>query len=414
MKPPSYPLVRILGIIAVASNLLCFVASQRGDHLNADFKMFYATAEALRTGNGSRIYDSSLAMQLEAEAVPGLHSADVQVYTHPPFELVFYLPLSFLPYRTAFFLWQIASICLALFSASVLAALAETNFKLTIYALVLGSFPFLESLLIGQDSALLLLFLTAALFAFQKGNYSLAGALLSVALFRFPLIVPLAALLSARRPQLLKGILPVGLLLGVLSLILVGPSGVLAYAEYLIRMARDSGTQISELYHIDPRKMPTLRGLAFLIHVPVAALPLGLLIALACVWSIWQSEDPMRQFSVAILGACLLSPHSLLHDLAILAIPTALLGTPALPLLGFYLAPVVFWSYPPTQALLAILIVLSVILVARETFSEHTLFSSSSGRCGKTASGRPEAEDGSAPAIAGVRGEGPRRRIRSL
>ena len=83
------------------------------------------------------------------------------------------------------------------------------------HILVLGSFPFFILLMFQQDSALLLLFVTLALRAFQKNEDSFAGAYLAMALFRFPIVVPLIALLCLRRPRLWKGAIPVILILGI-------------------------------------------------------------------------------------------------------------------------------------------------------------------------------------------------------
>jgi len=357
------------GIIALLMNVLCFVATERSNFKTGmqrgDFKMFYAAATALRAGKGSLVYDRALETKLQRSIFPDLSESGVQVYTHPPFELLFYLPFSFLPYLTACFLWQLASVGLALVSASLLAQCPGKQSGVSPYILVLGSFPFFILLMFQQDSALLLFFMTLALRAFQENRDSFAGAFLAMALFRFPIVVPLIALLCLRRPRLLKGVIPVILILGIISITLVKPAGVLAYGEYLLRMTRDSSMRVSDLYQIDPRMMPTLRGLFFLFHLPFVAPIAGMITILACARIIRRSGDSAFQFAIAVTGALLLSPHSLMHDLTLIAIPAAFLGKPAAPMLVFYLAPVMVLFYPQAQALLAIPLLVAVGLSLR-------------------------------------------------
>ena len=352
------------GIVALLMNVLCFVATERSNFKTGmergDFKMFYAAATALRMGKGPLVYDRALETKLQRGLFPELSESGVQVYTHPPFELLIYLPFSFLPYRTACFLWQLASAGLALVSAGVLARCPGKQSTVSAYVLVLGSFPFFTLLMFQQDSALLLLFVTLALRAFQENKDSSAGAFLAMTLFRFPIVVPLIALLSMRRPRLLKGVMPVTLVLGIISIMLVKPAGVLAYGEYLLRMTRDSSMRVSAIYQIDPRMMPTLRGLFFLFHVPFVAPIACLITILACARIMRKTADPAFQFAVAVIGALLLSPHSLMHDLVLIAIPAAFLGKAAAPMLTFYLAPVMVLFYPHAQALLAVPLLVAV------------------------------------------------------
>jgi hypothetical protein len=366
------------GIIALLMNVLCFVVTERSNYKTGmqrgDFKMFYAAATALRTGKGSLVYDRALETKLQRDIFPELSESGVQVYTHPPFELLVYLPFSFLPYRTACFLWQLASVGLAVVSASMLARCPGKQSRVSAYILVLGSFPFFILLMFQQDSALLLLFATLALRAFQENKDSLAGAFLAMALFRFPIVLPLLGLLCMRRPRLLKGAIPVVLLLGIISISLVKPAGVLAYGEYLLRMTRDSSMRVSDIYQIDPRMMPTLRGLFFLSHVPFVAPIACVITILVCARIMRRSPDSAFQFAVAVIGALLLSPHSLMHDLTLIAIPAAFLGEAAAPMLTFYLAPFMVLFYPQAQAWLAIPLLAALGLsLSRRSLTKHQI-----------------------------------------
>jgi lipid-A-disaccharide synthase-like uncharacterized protein len=167
---------------AIALNLLIFFLVQYGnrDLQRGDFKMFYTAAVALRSGHRADLYDPSLHMALQQKIVPDLPRSEAKVYTHPPFELLAYLPLSFFSYRTACYLW------LAIFLAlSFVAARALGN-----YVPVFGSFPMLIAVLEQQDSILILLAAVGCWAALRKERWMLAGVMLGAGLIRFPIFIP--------------------------------------------------------------------------------------------------------------------------------------------------------------------------------------------------------------------------------
>lgn len=362
--------VVVAGIL-IGLNLAIFVLVQRlnADFVKGDFKMFYTAAIALRSGHGSQLYSRDIYVSLQRQLLPSLPLRDVKVYTHPPYELLVFLPLSFIPYKVAGYCWLAATVLIGVLCGRMLSS----------YAAVLGLFPFLAMLLEQQDSVLALLVLIACWLALAKGGEAQAGFILGLGLFKFPIVLPLALILLFWRPRLLKGLAISGTLVALLSFAMVGSSGMRSYANYLLTMAHASSAGVSERYQIDPRTYPTLRGLTYELAtsgsesaspaaIKAMSVALGLLdlLCLAAAWKFMRSgAHPEAKFAFAVLLALLLSFHLLMHDFVLLALPFTLLrGLPARwALAPFYLSPLVYFFYPPSHAWQAIFLIVGCLLI---------------------------------------------------
>ncbi len=361
----------LVAALLIALNLIAFVLVQRGnpDFEKGDFKMFYTAAIALRSGHASDLYTRDLHVSMQRQLLPSLPLSDVKVYTHAPYELLVYLPLSFLPYTAACYCWLALTLLLAVLCGRMLPG----------YAAVLGLFPFLVVMLEQQDSVLVLLILLGCWLALRRDLDSRAGFLLGLGLFRFQIIIPLALMLLFWKPKLLRGFALSATLVGLLSLVMVGPAGLRAYVGYVSAMAHDSAAAVSQRYQIDPRTNPTLRGLAYELtsrgavsvspttaRLLPASLGLAYLLSLAFAWKFMRTKtNPEVKFAFAVLLALLLSFHLLMHDLVLLALPFVLLRghLSRWPLLPFYFAPLIYCFYPHAQAWLALLLVSSCFLI---------------------------------------------------
>lgn len=358
-----------VGIFLIAFNLIAFILVQRFNPRfeKGDFKMFYTAALALRTGHASDLYSRDLHVRLQRDIVPTLPLQDVKVYTHPPYELLAFLPFSFLPYEGACYGWLILTLVVSVICGRLLSG----------YWIVLGLFPFLVTMLEQQDSALALLLLIGCWFALKKNNDAEAGLWLGLAFFKFPIVIPLAVLLLFWRPSLLKGLALSAVMVFLLSLVLVGPIGLRSYLNYVSRMAHQSAAAVSKQYQIDPRTSPTLRGLTYEIVSggnetanPLLPVLLGALdlFGIAVGWKFMRSGAPETwKFTFALLLALLLSFHLLMHDLLLLALPFSLLqGSRARwPLAFFYFTPLVYLFYPHAQAWLSLFLIAAVVMMWR-------------------------------------------------
>lgn len=366
----SRPGCLILAVLVIGLNAAFFLLIQRSnaDLLKGDFKMFYTAAVALRSGHAADLYNRDYYMSMQHRLLPSLPASDTKTYTHPPYELIIFWPLSFLSYKVAGYCWLVTSILLGIACGRMLAS----------YVAVLGLFSFLAMLLEQQDSILALLILICCWRALRGGREVLAGFLLGLALFKFQIVLPLALVLLFWRPAIWKGLAMSGALVALLSLVLVGPAGIRSYLRYVSAMARESTAAVSQRYQMDPRTNPTLRGLTYELisggrvavsgsaarAVPLAAALLDLL-CIAVAAKFMRSNAPAEtKFAVAVLSALLVSFHLLMHDLVWLAIPFTLLrGFSARWALAiFYLAPIVYLFYPSSQSWLALAIITAFCL----------------------------------------------------
>jgi hypothetical protein len=292
---------------------------------------FYLAGTIINQGNHSDLYDEAFQLSLR-ERLFGPR-VGVDVYLHPPFEALFFSPLARLPYPAAYFLWDLMNLmmfaaCLHLLKRSALHFDADSRLLFTLALAV----PLISTLGEGQDSILLLLLFVSAFINLKKGRDFWAGSALGASFFRFQLAIPfLLVFLALRRWRVVLGALVVSLFLGVVSLFLVGWRGMERYGQLLI--ARMGGT------YSPAAQMPTVRG--FIDTVVAGRVNEGLSTILVIVSSLalldwllgkWGGRpwNPAARtfdllFSLSLVVAFLLSFHSLVHTLVVLALPMLLL-----------------------------------------------------------------------------------------
>lgn len=343
----SFDTPLFLGVVALCilvSNLALFYAKRDGLPYR-DFKIFYSGARILGAYPGTELYNFDLQARVQRELLR-IKTEEALPYNHPPFELLLFLPLAGLSYSPGFYLWIAISIACGVAGAKLigreLPRLREI-WRWMPYALVVCLFPFFMVILEGQDSALALLLLVAAWVSMRRGADARGGFWLGLALFKFQVILPLAFILAFRRPKLLKGFSVSAALLGLISLIMIRPAGVISYIYALTGMARASSQGVSLKFGMDPRLIPNLRGLTYgivsggggtLAHTWATGVivAVGLISLAVLVWTIRlvvpahadSVEGFDLAFSLAVIISLLLSFHILAHDLVLLAVPFAI------------------------------------------------------------------------------------------
>ena len=295
--------------------------------------------------SGDGVYNLDLQARVQTELL-NIKTEEALPYNHPPFELLPFLPLAGLSYSLAFYLWIAISIACGIVSAKLigreLPRLREIWMWMP-YALVVCLFPFFMVILEGQDSVLALLLLVAAWVSMRRREDASGGFWLGLALFKFQVILPLTFILAFRKPKLLKGFSISAALVGLISLMMIRPAGVISYIYLLTGMARASSEGVSLKFGMDPRLIPNLRGLTYgIVSAGGGALShswatgvivaVGLISLAALVWTIRlvapahadSVEGFDLAFSLAVIVSLLLSFHILAHDLVLLAVPFAI------------------------------------------------------------------------------------------
>src|SRR6266404_3094584 len=163
MRPvPYYVLALALSLpaVLVGVEIPSFLRlGTRGLGLQSDFRVFHTPAYMLRTQQQRNIYDfasihrnADLKVAADNGAVP---------YLHPAYEAVLFIPLSFLPYRSAYLVWAGVNFAVLAWIYFLLRPRLEHLRDLgpcwISPGLLLGFFPVAYAILAGQDSLLLLL-----------------------------------------------------------------------------------------------------------------------------------------------------------------------------------------------------------------------------------------------------------------
>jgi hypothetical protein len=184
----------LLVLLSALTAFFCahFSASSHG----TDFPDFYSASRLLIAGHGHELYDVQVQRQFQSRYVGRVGT----LYIHPPFEAVLYLVVAWLPLNSAYTLWTVLNLAFLTLIARKLASevLPTWDWRLLLMA-SLTFVPVLLNFLQGQDSVLLLLFVTLAFTALRSNRAFAAGCWLGLGLFKFNLVLPLALVLALQK-----------------------------------------------------------------------------------------------------------------------------------------------------------------------------------------------------------------------
>ena len=296
---------------------------------------------------------------------PGLYRHDLQSkllggHDTPFFRAPFYAwmlrPLLRFNFALALFLLNLAA------TAAVILLLPRSlgKYRYGFSPLVVLFIPLALNFSVEQDGPLVLLILSLSLVAEGAGWSFLAGVILALTLEKPSLFLLLPVVVAVqRRFQMLWGYVACACVLAIFSFWFVGVSGIKDYVNLVGQ------------YALTPDKMPTARGIAANLRLPLLW---PLLTALGTAATLWtaRSESFKAAFCIGIVGSLFVSPQSYAHDCAILLLPvlyfvfngspvqkvaSALWLVPAAPLAYLLPAP---WS--AGTALLVLLLLCSVTI----------------------------------------------------
>jgi hypothetical protein len=294
-----------------------------------DFTIFYTAGSMVRNGQVSTLYDLSAQYRTQREFAPDVRIRKAALpYNHPPFEALLFVPFSSLAYVPAFLLWTALSLLLLAASLTLLRTFAEIRaLSPALLALAAaGFFPVAISLIQGQDTVLLLLIVVASMILMSRTRAATAGAVLALGLFKPHFAGPLALLLAARRPRLLAGFVPMGIVLAGVSVATLGWNGAFHYIGFVLHL-ESSGAGGA----IGANDMPNLRGLIDTLAGSRTGTGLSQLVVLVISVGLYSATlrhirkfvDIQSAFALATVVTILISYHGLPYDL-ILLLPVAL------------------------------------------------------------------------------------------
>jgi hypothetical protein len=309
---------------------------------NNDFVAFYTAARMFWDGKGAQLYDLREQTACQEEI---LRSLDTQfrfkdgllAYNHPPFEVLWYIPLGGLRYVHAYCVWLAISLGCFVAGVHLLLRFPCSLDRGRLGQYILGSlafFPVFINLLQGQDSATLFLFWALSYWNLVRSREATAGVWLSFLLQKFQVLFPtLLVLLMLKRWRVLSGFLTGSLALLAVSLALVGFAGIESYGRLIVEMSgwiERRGVYPSQMHNLRAQFYVWLYGQ----HPVLANLLMGLasvalLVLLVRAWrGEWEPGTAQfgLKFSLLVTISLLVSPHLNLHDLSCLLLPGILIG----------------------------------------------------------------------------------------
>jgi hypothetical protein len=152
----------------------------------------------VREGRTGELYNLAVIRRLEQKtaATAGLDlGGAVGPWWNPPAYAWAFVPLSALPFGPALLIWTVANLAAAAIAAWLLARAARPAGadRVLVAMLVLFSAPLLQALTHGQNSAISLLLVTLATFAWRTRRHFAAGVCIGLLLYKPQLAAALAA-----------------------------------------------------------------------------------------------------------------------------------------------------------------------------------------------------------------------------
>lgn len=341
--------------------------------LGNDFISFWTGASLVREGAGPLLFDmeTQRALQVEFRRETATHEVTRAATIHNPFHnppplALLFVPLTFLPFSAAALLW--AAVSLLAFALAVALPLRGRPCARTPAAVMMTFIGVGYTMLGGQVNSVFLLAFSLGLLALGSRRPLLGGLVLGLLWLKpqYAVVFPLIFLVKGRWREL-TGMFASGLALVLVSLAMVGPSGIARYLEVLKRIgafyppeascinAHDMINWRSMLMNLWPG-IPETTGANLTFVLGAATLLVSLL-----VWRGPWEPDSHRfagQMLVATIAALLAAPHSHFHGAVMLLAPVALgLGNPpaeerlrrmwrSVQLVG-YVVPLLIWPLAP-------------------------------------------------------------------
>ena len=294
-----------------------------------DFVGFYATARVYLEQGSPAVFDPARLAAAQQRIAAAWGGQPFLPDLYPPFWVLAQSWLGLLPLVPAYLAWGALTIAAGGVALVLLARTQGDQEGLDRrWAVVVaaGFLPLWVNLLQGQSDAFPLLGAALAYALWRAGREGLAGLALGLLLVK-PQLGFLLLLLPFlhRSGRAIAGLAAAAAGLSVLSLAAFGPGGLAAWARFIAEVA------VASTGGATFRPWLSLRGPLVALGLP-AGLQYGLLAALALALAValaLRRRDLAADFSLAVVGALLVTPHLNFHDLSLLVVPGILLAGPA-------------------------------------------------------------------------------------
>ncbi len=301
----------------------------------SDFRIFMTGVEMVRSGEGQDLYNFGAQERAQTRLYPSTKFAGLLPFNHLAFELLYYWPVSRLPYRAALIAWALINVGFVFLIGWLLRPYTRALREVTGVPVALFLFAFYPVVFVlgeGQDSLLFLLLVVVSLRAMEANRASLAGFVLALACFKLHLAFSIAffVLCLKGKWRALAGFAGGAIAVLGVSMAMAGPG---LMSDYMA-MLREQESRTP--WGFRPQYMPNFRGLLQWWLAPRLDMGVILPIILAASvvvagvggWILLRTRhqgDWSLVYSIAILTTVLISYHLHMQDLSIATLPMLVL-----------------------------------------------------------------------------------------
>jgi len=318
--------IAVLVTLVLAAVIGTLQQSDRSGQLGGDFPAFYGAGSVVLDQGYDNLYDAAT----QRAAQEGLieNEGGYLFFAYPPFVATGYSWLAALSYRTAYL------IQMALMGAAAAAAVwllrpvsdVVRRYPWAVLALVVLFEPLFASLIGGQNTALTLLFVAAAVRAEISGRPVLAGFAVGLLAYKPQYGVALAVLVAiGGRWRVLLGTASAWLGLYLAGALALGVGWVGPWWEQATAFRDTNATANGPLFVSWPGYLEHLTGVG-----GSAGRALGLIVGAAGIvvlgW-LWRRPEstPQLRYAASAVGLVMIAPQSLFYESGIAAVPILLL-----------------------------------------------------------------------------------------
>lgn len=292
-----------------------------------DVFFYYCVSHLVVVGHGADIYNLQALGRVESSTAFGWSvPSGVVPNAYPPSFVLLVAPLAYVPYTVAYFVWMGVNcvlLAVALYALECIAGLRGRS-AFVFRALAVLSLPILLALIHGQASILELACLALSLLAVERRRDVVAGVALAGLLTK-PQYLPalVLALLLLRRWRAL------GAFVATCAVELLIPAPILGISSVgnWIHVLITARTWTNRPGFASPSGNRGVSGqVGLLLHGRVAesvTLVVCVVLVALLVWVAVRSRRTDLVLALATVVALLISPHVLIHDLALTAVPVA-------------------------------------------------------------------------------------------
>jgi len=293
-----------------------------------DFLAFYAAGLIVSEFGPSKLYDLETEREVHRSIEPLTDRRPLWAYLNPPFVALLLAPLASLPYEFAYRL--LLPVNLMLFIGAILIATRGYPREMRLACILggLATVPAYYAFYNGQLVCLLLLLFALFVTDLRTGRDRRAGIWLGLMLIKPQLLIaPVLLLVWKRRSRTLVVAAGVAVLLGVVSLAMIGAAGARDYRQTAVMSAMDDRSLAFFAETMHNWRGFFLRAGMGEWSAPATAMASVLTIA-ALLW-MWRGDwDPSPCKLIALIFATLLvSPHCHDHDFILAGLALALLAS---------------------------------------------------------------------------------------